>query len=119
CPGDYLLRVRTPQPGGGISTIYQFTVASANTPVAPVISLLSPGAVRAGSGTFILTITGGTFQSGAVVSFGSAVLFPTAVSSTQVNVTVPGYLVSSAGSIPVTVTNTGPSGGSNRVLFTV
>ena len=119
CPGDYLLRVHTPQPGGGVSAVFQFTVASANAPVAPAISSLSPASVVAGSGTFTLTITGGTFQSGAVVSFGSAVLFPSAVSSTRITVTVPGYLVTLAGSIPVTVTNPGPSGGSNRVLFSV
>jgi hypothetical protein len=53
------------------------------------------------------------------VSFGSAVLFPSAVSSTQITVTVPGYLITVPGSVPVTVTNPGPSGGSNRVLFSV
>jgi hypothetical protein len=119
CPGDYLLRVRTPQPGGGVSDIFNFSVAESNAQAAPAISSLSPGNVRSGSGTFTLTITGGTFQSGAVVSFGSAVLFPTSVSSTQVTVTVPGYLITLAGSIPVSVTNPGTSGGSNRVLFTV
>src|SRR5262249_35915885 len=116
CAGDYQLRVRTPQPGGGVSAAFQFSVASANAPIAPVISSLSPGTVLAGSGAFTLTITGGTFQAGAVVSFGSAVLFPTSVSSTQITVTVPGYLITAAGSVPVTVTNPGPSGGSNRVL---
>jgi carboxypeptidase family protein len=119
CSGDYLLRVKTPQPGGGISSIFDFLVDSAAEPVAPVITSLSPTAVAAGSGTFTLTITGGTYLNGAVVSFGSAVLFPTAVSSTQITVTVPGYLVTAAGSIPITVTNPGPTGGSNRVLFTV
>ena len=119
CAGDYLLRVRTPQPGGGVSDIFNFSVAASNAQAAPVISSLSPGNVRSGSGTFTLTITGGTFQSGAVVSFGSAVLFPTSVSSTQITVTVPGYLITLAGSIPVAVTNPGTSGGSNRVLFTV
>ena len=79
---------------------------------------LFPPVAPARSPDFTLTITGSNFQPGAVVSFGSAVLFPSLVTSTTITVAVPAYLVAQSGLVPVVVTN--PTGGSsNRVLFGV
>jgi hypothetical protein len=117
CAAAYDVRVRTPQPGGGISEVLTFIVASSSQPGTPVISSLSPSAVPVGSASFTLTILGANFESGAVVSFGSAILYPTANTGTSISVTVPAYLVTQTGPIPVVVTNPSPTGSSNRVLF--
>jgi hypothetical protein len=117
CAATYDVRVRTPQPGGGISEVLSFTVASASQSGTPVISSLSPSAVPVGSASFTLTIFGTNFESGATVSFGSSILYPTANTGTSISVTVPAYLVTQTGAIPVVVTNPSPTGSSNRVLF--
>ncbi len=128
CTGQYMVDVRNPQPGGGVSktsafNVVPFTPSSSPTiddPAfnsAPTLGLFPPVA-PARSPDFTLTITGSNFQPGAVVSFGSAVLFPALVTSTTITVTVPAYLVTQPGLVPVVVTN--PTGGSsNRVLFGV
>src|SRR5439155_208139 len=94
--GQYLVDVRNPQPGGGVSktlafNVVPFTPSSSPTiddPAfnsAPNLGLFPPGA-PARSPDFTLTITGSNFQPGAVVSFGSAVLFPAVVTSTTITV---------------------------------
>jgi hypothetical protein len=119
CAGTYFVRLRTPQPAGGISAVLSIVVAAAGQTTAPTITSLSPSTVTANSGTFTLTVTGTGFVSGAFVNFGSAILVPSAVSSTSITVTVPNFLIPSAGLIPVIVTNSTPNGSSNRVLLTV
>jgi len=119
CTGTYQVRVRTPQPGGGISQTLAFTVSDYSAPSSPVISSLSPNTAPARSASFTLTITGANFQNGAVVSFGSAVLFPSSIQSSSITVTVPSYLLTIPDVVPVVVTNPSTAGSSNRVLFTV
>ena len=119
CAATYSVRVRTPQPGGGISQMLTFTVASSTAPGTPVINSLSPSAVPAGSASFALTISGANFESGVVISLGSSILFPTSNTGSSIRVTVPAYLITQPGPIPVVVTNPSPTGSSNRVLFQV
>jgi len=119
CAGQYEVRVRTPQPGGGISQVFTFQVAEFSPAVSPTLLSLSPSSVPARSASFTLTINGSNFQTGAVVSFGSAVLFPTRVTSGSIQVTVPSYLIATPDVIPVVVTNPSSGGSSNRLLFTV
>src|SRR5262245_43331487 len=119
CTGTYQVRARTPQPGGGISQTLAFTVSDYSTPSSTVISSLAPHSVPARSASFALTITGANFQNGAVVSFGSAVLFPSLIQSSSITVTVPSYLLTVPDVIPIVVTNPSTAGSSNRVLFTV
>lgn len=119
CAGTYSIRVRTVQPGGGISQVRTFTVVSQGPPAAPRITALSPPLVAAGSAAFTLTITGTNFEGGAVVTFGNTVLFPTALTATSITVNVPAYLVAQPQVVPVVVTNPSATGASNRVLFSV
>jgi hypothetical protein len=119
CAGTYRLGATNPQPGGGVGNLLAFTVATYAAPAAHSVSGLAPAAIVAGSGTFTLTITGSGFAAGAVVNFGTAVLFPTSVTFNAIQVTVPSYLVTSFGVIPVSVTNPDVTGNSNRLLFTV
>ena len=119
CAGMYEVRVRTPQPGGGISQALTFVVPEYSQTDTPSLASLSPSSVPARSLSFILTITGSNFQTGAVVSFGSAVLFPSKVTSESITVTVPSYLITAPDVIPVVVTNPSSGGSSNRLLFTI
>jgi hypothetical protein len=119
CIGTYKIGVVNPQPGGGLSTLLSFNVSTYSAPTPVVVAGLSPASVSANSGSFVLTISGSNFNSGAVVNFGAAVLTPALVTSNTIIVNVPGYLVTTSGAIPVSVTNTDLTGNSNRILFTV
>jgi hypothetical protein len=119
CSGTYRLGVINPQPGGGLSNMLSFNVAPYVAPTPLAVTNLSPAGIVSGASTFSLTISGSRFASGVVVNFGTAVLFPTSVTSNQIVVSVPSYLVRSPGIIPVSVTNPDVTGNSNRLLFTV
>jgi hypothetical protein len=119
CAGVYEVRVRTPQPGGGISQPLSFVVNEYAQPETPVITSLSPSSVPAGSSAVTLTINGSSFQTGTVVSFGNAVLFPVLVTPTRIVVTIPTYLLARPDVMPVVVTSPTSGGSSNRLLFTV
>lgn len=119
CTGTYSLGAVNPAPGGGRTSLISFTVATYVAPTPLTVVGLAPAAVLAGAGTFTMTITGSNFADGAVVNFGTAVLFPTSITPNVIVVTVPSYLVSSFGIVPVSVTNPNVTGNSNRILFTV
>jgi hypothetical protein len=119
CTGEYQLGMGNPQPGGGLSGILSFTVSEYAAPTEVTISGLAPAAITAGTNSFTMTISGSTFASGAVVNFGTAILFPTTVTATTIVVTVPSFLVKSSGIIPVSITNPNLTGNSNRILFTI
>ena len=124
CAGQYVIYVENPQPGGGTSQKASFTVA-AYTPSSQaqaVISSLTPPVTPvalSSTADLTLTITGANFEAGAIVNFGSTVLFPTSISPTAITVKVPWYLLTVHGSVPVLVTNPDTTGSSNRVLFGV
>lgn len=103
----------------------------ATTPAAmgttPNISALNPDNANANT-SFELIITGTNFNSNATVNFNGAQT-PTAVTSTQITVTIPDTAVMAAGAVMVTVTNPGTPGGiygggtaaetSNSMTFTI
>lgn len=119
CLGLYRLGVVNPQPGGGLSELLGFTVSEYTAPTAVSITGLAPAGIVAGGDTFTLTISGSNIATGAVVNFGTAVLFPASVTSNAIVVTVPSYLVKSSGIVPVSITNPDATGNSNRLLFTL
>ncbi len=119
CLGTYSLGITNPQPGGGLSNLLSFNVAQYTAPAAVSVSGMSPVAVRTGSDTFTLTISGTNFVAGAVVNFGTAVLFPSTVTANTIVVSVPSYLLRNSGIVPVSVTNPNVTGNSNRILFTI
>lgn len=86
----------------------------------PQISSLSPASIDAGSGDFLLTITGSNFLPTSTVSFRGQILTPQYVSSGQINVTVPASAVNTPGSAQVSVANPSPGGGaSNSLTFAI
>jgi len=104
------LTVTNPTPGGGTVSCPTLSVVN---PV-PAISSLSPANVNAGSAAFDLTITGTGFRSGVSSAYinGSA-RTTTFNSSTQLTMAVNANDVTAAGTLNVTVVNTGPGGGSS------
>jgi hypothetical protein len=120
CTGTYQIYVSSNQaePGGGVSQILSFTVTDPPVGAVPAISSLFPTSVPRGVG-FTLRMVGTNFLGGALVNFGTAILVPSAVTSTTLVVTIPAYLVQESGIIPVSVTNPGLGGTSTRLLFIV
>jgi hypothetical protein len=69
----------------------------------PTISSLSPTSVTAGGAAFTLTVNGTNFDSGSTVKWGSTALTTTYVNSTQLTAAVPASLITSSGSVVVSV----------------
>jgi IPT/TIG domain/Galactose oxidase, central domain len=87
---------------------------------APTVSAISPNTAAAGGAAFTLTITGTNFVANSIVNFGGAAPATTFVSSTQLTAAIPSASIASSGTLSVSVTNSGPGGGtSNAVNFTV
>jgi hypothetical protein len=86
-----------------------------NTPavagVVPVVTQLVPASVAHGAAAFTLTINGSSFASNAVVNWNGTALTTSFVTANQLTAAVPAASIAGAGSVPVTVTNPGMSGG--------
>ncbi len=92
---------------GGTSAAQTFTI---NALGAPTISSLSQVTASPGSTGVTLTIIGTNFDSSAVVNWGATPLTPTNITSTQLTVAIPDNLLTTVGTVNVTVkTNAGES----------
>jgi photosystem II stability/assembly factor-like uncharacterized protein len=101
---------------GEVSNMSPFSI---DNPV-PVVSTLSPVSVLAGSGQFTLTVTGSNFVGGSVVQWNGISLTTIFVTSGKLTATVPATDVATAGTVPVTVLNPAPGGGSSSAItFTI
>lgn len=98
---------------GGTSSSISFTV----NPVPPVITSVSPGSVTAGSDTFQLSIVGTHFVSTTTINWGTTPLVTTAVGGATLEATVPASLVTTVGTVSITVTSAG--GTSAPVTFSI
>ena len=116
--GTAQVTVVSPTPGGGTSSPVVFTI----NPVAPVLAItsLEPPGVVAGHLAFDLVVTGTGFLQGATVQWNGANRATTFVSATQVKAVIAAVDVANPISVPVTVTNPVPTGGtSNALIFVV
>ncbi|HZJ46426.1 MAG TPA: IPT/TIG domain-containing protein [Pyrinomonadaceae bacterium] len=114
--GTTPVTVFNPAPGGGTSSVVNFTV---NNPL-PTITTLSPTSKTVGSGAFTLTVDGTNFLNTSVVKFNNVARVTTFVSPTQLTAAILASDVTSSGTYPVTVTNATPGGGtSTSASFTV
>ena len=116
--GTAQVTVVNPSPGGGTSSAIAFTI----DPVVPVpmIMGLEPPKVLAGSPGFDLVVSGSGFVQGATVRWNGADRSTTFVSATRVKAAIAAADVATAISVPVTVTNPAPGGGtSNALIFVV
>ena len=105
--GTPSVTVTNPTPGGGTSSAATFSV---NNPV-PSITVLQPQSVTAGAATFTLTVNGTGFNSTSIVSFNGSSQPTTFVSGTQLSAAIAAAEVANTGVVPVSVTNSGPGGG--------
>jgi hypothetical protein len=120
--GTYTLTISNSAPGGGTATGTITVTSSGAAGNVPTISSLSPASVKAGSASFNLTVSGTNFLPGAWVNFYTSRLVPVATpTSTSITVSVPNYLITSPGTVPITVTNPGSggtdTGGTSTRLF--
>jgi hypothetical protein len=108
--------VDNPPPGGGMSTSVDLPLS---TPV-PTITSLSPASVAAGSFSFSLTINGTGFGECNVYWNGTLIGGGGSFSSTQLIATIPYTMITTPGTVQITVQNIGPGGGtSNAATFTI
>ncbi len=113
--GTAQVSVNTPPPGGGTTLPLTFTINPAPSPV-PQITSLSPSGVSASSGQFTLNVRGNNFVSPSVVMVNGASR-PTAFQdSTYLQATIFASDVATSGSLPITVMNPQPGGGSSNVF---
>ena len=119
-PGTVQVSVTTAGPGGGPSNALPLTITSTGNPV-PTLTAVSPNSATAGMPTAVpITLTGTNFVPGADATWAGISLPTTFVSSTQLTSVIPPGLVTTAGSVPITVVNPGPGGGtSGAVSFTI
>jgi hypothetical protein len=86
----------------------------------PALTSISPNAVKVGTSTTTITVTGSNFAAGAQVMLGSTALSTQYVNSTQLTATVPVANLTAMGWSAVSVSNPAPGGGVSQSLpFTV
>ena len=88
----------------------------------PTISNINPSTITAGSPAFVLTVTGTNYGVTSTVSVNAFALVPSSQTATQLLVTVPANLVTTAGPLTVQVINSSAVAGpqpSNTVTLTV
>ena len=117
--GQWMVQVKNPQPGGGLSEPAFFEITEGSFVPNPFLISMSPAAVSAGGPSFTLTVNGTNFQPGSQINFYSTPLVTTFVSDSQLRAEVPSTLIITAGKRPISVTNPGNGGTSNRLFIEV
>lgn len=114
--GPVPVDVMTPAPGGGVSSSHTFTIVN---PV-PATASLTPTARIAGSSTFILNVMGSNYVANSVVRWNGSNRSTNFISPTHLQATIPGSLITNAGTATVRVYNPTPGGGlSGPLTFTI
>ncbi|HME58312.1 MAG TPA: IPT/TIG domain-containing protein [Terracidiphilus sp.] len=98
---------------GGTSSGLSFTI----NPAQPVINSMSPKSIAAGSGAFTISVFGSYFDSNTVINWGAAPLATTSAGGKTLTAEVPSSLITTVGTVNVTVTNAG--GTSAPVTFSI
>jgi RHS repeat-associated protein len=110
--GSLSLSVSNPTPGGGTSNAMTFLVPN---PL-PVLTLINPNTIKAGSPGFNLSLNGSGFVPGSSVLFNNHPLPASFIDSTHLEAQVPATAIAQAGSFSVTVQNPSPGGGTSQSL---
>ncbi len=112
--GTAIVTVFSPLPGGGTSNGLGFTIGA--TIAAPTLTAVSPPTVTAGSGDYLLTVSGTGFVSGSTLNWNGSPRPSTPLSATQLGAAISAADIKAAGTISVTVTNPTPGGGVSNPL---
>jgi hypothetical protein len=97
--GSVKVTVANPVPGGGVSAAATFTILQPP----PVITGITPATLIVGSQATLFTITGTGFAPNAIVLAGGDDLPPASVTPTTITVTIPAYLLTTAGTLQLEV----------------
>jgi hypothetical protein len=115
-PGTASVTVVNAPPGGGTSGAITFSI---NNPV-PTLASLSQTSAVGGTAAFALTVTGTNFIAASVVDWNGAALATTFNSATSLTATVPAADIANSGTVPITVFNPLPGGGTSAAItFTI
>jgi len=110
--GAAQVAVHNPAPGGGSSAAVAFSVSAPP----PMLSLLEPTSVAAGSAQLLLTLRGANFVPGAVARWGDKPLATTFRTATELAAEVAATLLQTLGDVAVSVANPQPGGGESASL---
>jgi hypothetical protein len=114
--GTASVLVLNPGPGGGSSNTLTFTIDN----LVPTLTTIAPSTQNAGGPAFTLTANGTNFVSNSVVQWNGSPRTTTFVNSRKVTASITAADISLAGTVPVTVFNPGPGGGtSGAQTFTI
>jgi hypothetical protein len=103
----------------GSSLFLTFQITSSQNPIPYITSITPASAVLAGAG-FTMTVVGGGFIPSSVVQWNGQNRTTTYISSGQLTAQIPGSDLSVTGTIPITVFDPSPGGGSSEtVKFTI
>jgi hypothetical protein len=91
--------------------------AARPNPVPYVNGSLKPATVKPGAKGFTLTVTGGGFASGAVITWNGAQRITDFISRNQLRTMIGPTDVAKPGTAAITVINPGPGGGTSNVVF--
>jgi hypothetical protein len=117
--GTANVAVQNPAPGGGMSSVVSFTIATPPNPT-PTITSISPSSGNVGGGAFTLTVTGTQFLATSEVLWNGIKAPTTYVSSTSLTAQIPTSDLSSVGTASVAVQSPTPGGGtSGNLTFTI
>jgi hypothetical protein len=118
-PGEAAITVVTSQPGGGTTASVILSISPTTSPT-PQISSISPAAVFAGSvgvgSQFTLVVNGAGFVPQSIVTANGSDLTPVSVSSTSLQVGIPGSDIAVSGVVNIAVVNPPPGGGSSNTV---
>jgi hypothetical protein len=82
----------------------------------PTVRSISPSSAIAGGAAFTLTVTGTNFIPGSTVDWNAGGRITTYQSATRLTALITGADIASAGSVPVTVVNPSPGGGTSSAV---
>ncbi len=99
---------------GGASSRVSFAINAG----VPGVGIISPTSTTAGGQGFVLAVTGTNFVNGAVVNWGNTALTTTLGSSSQLTALVPANLIAVAGTVNITVSDSGGTS-APAVTFTI
>ena len=111
--GVYTFTTQSRSSDSGILTsIGSSPTITVNNPV-PTTTSINPTSKTAGDSGFVLTVNGTNFVSDSVVNFNGSARTTTYISSTQLTANILTSDLTSAGTFPITVTNSTPGGGTS------
>jgi hypothetical protein len=110
--GTPQIKVTSPAPGGGTSNAITLNVPAGQ----PKVTAIEPSAIKVGSPDTTITIHGSLFIAGSTVAAKGTAITTTYANSGQLTAVLPAAMLTTAGPVPIVVTNAPPGGGSSTAV---